>query len=339
MALKFWNSNKPFRLKSLLGLDEEESDDVEDMDESGEEPDAARRPGRAPRRYEGGGAMSLQDIVTEEAARFGKVSVVTLKDFRAALGDKWPKLGRKVALITEGVIQRQIGPANFFGRQGEDTFLIIFRGATEEESRARTATIADDLGRRLVGADFEGLEGALVCVGEANAADLLGADGRIDAEAVGRLVSGAKPHPVSSPTATTVARSPKTAAVATETTGEPPTGHPSTLLEAPPKKPGEPGWVPLDTGGDRGGYEARLVAETPTVPKKVDPKWAELKTDHSGGLPEARLVAETPTAPKKADPRWAELKTDHSGGLPEARLVAETPTAPKKADPRWAELK
>ncbi|MEO5374090.1 MAG: hypothetical protein H7840_07385, partial [Alphaproteobacteria bacterium] len=61
--------------------------------------------------------------------------------------------------------------------------------------------------------------------------------------------------------------------------------------------------------------------------------------DHSGGLPEARLVAETPTAPKKADPKWAELKTDHSGGLPEVKLVAETPVRPKREEPRWTEMK
>ena len=78
----------------------------------------------------------IEDILKEEAARFGthKVHIISLTDFRTALGAQWQRLSSKVMLIGENVIQRHIGLGHLYNRQGEDAFLLLFRNIPSPEA-------------------------------------------------------------------------------------------------------------------------------------------------------------------------------------------------------------
>jgi len=137
--------------------------------------------------------LSLDALLAETTGQFyTKLHVVSLIEFREAVGLKWHKLAEKVMMIAEAVLSHHIGNDGFFARQGEDFFVIAFRGLTEEQGRARAATAANELGRRLLGNQFT--EGAipLALAAEVSAAAALNPDGSLNVEALREAVSQAR---------------------------------------------------------------------------------------------------------------------------------------------------
>ncbi len=105
------------------------------------------------------------------------------------MGEKWERLSPKVVLIANAVITRHLGDAGSFRLHGEDCFVIVFRGLTAEQERARAIAAANDLGQRLLGAQFASAEQPLALAAEVTVADATGADGRLDPDVVARAVS------------------------------------------------------------------------------------------------------------------------------------------------------
>ncbi|KAF0115528.1 MAG: hypothetical protein FD149_1578 [Rhodospirillaceae bacterium] len=166
MVLKFLK-RKTARLKKLLGFEQP--------------PPPPSGAGKKREDWFEGVSQTIENILKEEAARFGanKIHIISLTDFRTALGTRWQRLSLKVMLIGESVIQRHIGPGHLYSRQGEDTFLLVFRNIPPHEAHRRTVLIANDLGHRLVGAAFSDLS-AQIRIAEINAAQLLTPEGTID---------------------------------------------------------------------------------------------------------------------------------------------------------------
>ncbi len=116
-----------------------------------------------------------------------RLQVISLVEFREAVGERWPRFADKVMLIAEGVIHAHIGKGNLFARQGQDFFLLVFRSCSQDEGRYRALTIAQELGVRLLGDQFEGLDRPLALAAEITLADAI-ADGRIDLAAIDSAV-------------------------------------------------------------------------------------------------------------------------------------------------------
>ncbi|KAF0135803.1 MAG: hypothetical protein FD153_2038 [Rhodospirillaceae bacterium] len=140
-----------------------------------------------------GSSQGIENIPKEEAARFGagRVHIISLADFRTALGNRWQRLSSEVMLIGRGVIQRHMGPEHLHSQQGEDTFLLIFRAMHPHEAKRRTILIANALGHRLVGAAFSDLD-AQIRVADIEPARLLKEDGTIDVTALAEVVATGK---------------------------------------------------------------------------------------------------------------------------------------------------
>lgn len=129
--------------------------------------------------------MFAEQLAKEEMGAFQvKLHVVSLVEFREAVGDKWAKLSEKVMMIAEGVINAHLGAGNIFCRQGSDCFVLIFRTCDNTEGRRRALIIAQELGTRLVGDQFVGAEVPLALAAEVELADGLNDDGSINPDAI-----------------------------------------------------------------------------------------------------------------------------------------------------------
>lgn len=125
--------------------------------------------------------ITIQQIMQEEQGRFDtKLHIISLVEFREAIGDKWGKVADKVMLIAEGVIQLHLGAGNVCGRQGQDFFILIFRTCDGLEARERALTIAKELGTRLVGDKVLGADRPLALAAEVSLTDAANADGSLN---------------------------------------------------------------------------------------------------------------------------------------------------------------
>lgn len=125
--------------------------------------------------------VTIQQIMQEEQGRFDtKLHIISLVEFREAIGDKWGKVADKVMLIAEGVIQLHLGAGNVCGRQGQDFFILIFRTCDGFEARERALTIAKELGTRLVGDKVLGADRPLALAAEVSLAEAANADGSLN---------------------------------------------------------------------------------------------------------------------------------------------------------------
>lgn len=134
--------------------------------------------------------LALQDMLSQDTGDFqAKLQVISLVEFREAVGEKWYRLSEKVLLIAEGVINLHLGAGNSYGRQGEDCFALLFRTVPQAEGRRRAVQIAQELGTRLVGAQFVGHEVPLALAAEIDLASALDYDGNIILSAIDDAVS------------------------------------------------------------------------------------------------------------------------------------------------------
>ncbi len=133
--------------------------------------------------------LALQTVLDEQDGKFDtKLQVISLVEFREAVGDKWSRLAAKVLLIAEGVINLHIGAGNVFARQGEDCFVLLFRAVPHAEGRRRAVLIAQELGTRLVGDQFTGSEQPLALAAELSLAEALKPHGRLNLATLDRAV-------------------------------------------------------------------------------------------------------------------------------------------------------
>ena len=129
--------------------------------------------------------LALETMLIEDQGQFQtKLQVISLVEFREAVGDKWHRLSEKVMMIAEGVINMHIGAGNVYGRRGQDFFVLLFRNTPQPEGRRRAVLIAQELGTRLVGAQFIGSDRPLALATEISLADAVGADGQLDLDAI-----------------------------------------------------------------------------------------------------------------------------------------------------------
>ncbi|MGE5516349.1 MAG: hypothetical protein ACM31D_11085 [Bacteroidota bacterium] len=212
--------------------------------------------------------MFTEQLAQQEDGAFQvKLHVISLVEFREAVGDKWFKLADKVMMIAEGVINMHLGAGNVFNRQGSDFFVLVFRTCDDIEGRRRALVIAQELGTRLVGDQFIGSEVPLALAAELSAVDGLNPDGSINLSAVHAAVGEMR--------ALIAAQAPQAApppawmrggAIAKEPQG--PRRH--LMAGAPPPKPAADTRPPI-----------AVAPEAPAKAAPQDPGWKKLKVEKS----------------------------------------------------------
>jgi len=221
--------------------------------------------------------MATEQMLKEDDGAFQvKLHVISLVEFREAVGDKWARVSDKVMMIAEGVINLHLGPGNVFGRQGSDFFVLLFRTVDNDEARRRALTIAQELGTRLVGDQFIGDERPLALAAELSLEDGLNGDGSINFAAIHTavgeirsLIASEKKRQASAPPAWMRsgpgAEQDNSLRAHLKPSKTPPPAKPKADTRAPiaitgdaPKAPAvDPAWKPLDNA-------AKIPARDPT---------------------------------------------------------------------------
>lgn len=131
-------------------------------------------------------ALTLEQFLEQQGGRFSvKLHVVSLVEFREAVGDRWRKLRDKVMMIAEATINKHLGQGNMASRQGEDLFVLVFPKLPEDQGRHRAFVIAKELGARLLGnSRFAAGEEPLVHVAALDPDEAIGPDGKLNLAAL-----------------------------------------------------------------------------------------------------------------------------------------------------------
>lgn len=230
-------------------------------------------------------SLAVGQMLREDDGKFGtKLQVISLVEFREAVGERWAKVSDKVMMIAEGVINMHIGPGNMFSRQGSDFFVLLFRTCANAEARRRALTIAQELGTRLVGDQFQGVERPLALAAELDMADALHSDGSLNLGALDAAV-GEMRSLIAKTVSDKAARGwvpPATAAApegglrrhlmpskpAAARPATPPPGAPIAVTAERPRAPiQDPGWKPME----RKGIPASVSAWVEQDRRSADP--------------------------------------------------------------------
>ncbi len=142
--------------------------------------------------------LALSNLVQETETRAsGRVQVISLADFRAAIGELWDKYKSRILIITESTIGRMIGRGNTYIPQGEDAWLLLFPGLPEDRAQQRADAIAATIGEKLVGAQFTANETPLPTASKLDLSNARNADGSLNMDAVKAAISKIKQGQIS----------------------------------------------------------------------------------------------------------------------------------------------
>ncbi|MBC7951961.1 MAG: hypothetical protein H7Z12_09130 [Rhodospirillaceae bacterium] len=251
--------------------------------------------------------MTTKQMLTEDDGAFQvKLHVISLVEFREAVGDKWSRLADKVMMIAEGVINLHMGPGNMFGRQGTDFFVLLFRTVDNDEARRRALIIAQELGTRLVGDQFIGEEIPLALAAEVPLEDGLNEDGSINLDAVHKAVGEIRSMIAGQAKADAPAPRAWMNSAAAAKDDSAPRRH--LLPSAPPPRPKADKRPPI-----------ALAPERAPKPPAKDPKWKPLDA-----------VQKVPVK----DPTWVILDSGATNTLPAELHIEEPGPEPLPADAR-----
>jgi hypothetical protein len=109
---------------------------------------------------DGGGAAAMSPTANEAMAgtvkTAGKLHLLDLTAVRTRMADRWERMSESIARFFESAIRRHLGPGDTFTRQGELSYILLFRELSPDEARLKCCTICEELGERLFGDEVEG---------------------------------------------------------------------------------------------------------------------------------------------------------------------------------------
>lgn len=116
----------------------------------------------------------------------GRLQILALDKIRDSLGERWGGMAEKVHTLTSCIIEKRLASVDVYMRHGESNYVIVFGELTKEEAQVKSALIADEIWRELLG------EGAPAEKLEVRTA-VVSVDGSVLAESVdlNRVVGGA----------------------------------------------------------------------------------------------------------------------------------------------------
>lgn len=87
----------------------------------------------------------------QTVATAGKLQLLDLAAMKTQMGDKWARKADAMESFFEGAVRRSLGPGDSFTRQGELSYVLMFRDLSPEEAQLKCRTIAEEVSERLFG--------------------------------------------------------------------------------------------------------------------------------------------------------------------------------------------
>ncbi|KIL98607.1 hypothetical protein CCC_02057 [Paramagnetospirillum magnetotacticum MS-1] len=131
----------------------------------------------------------LEQMLARNPEIKAKLHVVSLSEYRDSVGEKWPRLADKVAIIVDQVVRRNIGRGNTFCRDGEDCWILAFPEVSPDEARRRTISVVEELGRFLYGHQQGAEDRPVAVAAEISVAEAVGEDGEFNVTRINRAVA------------------------------------------------------------------------------------------------------------------------------------------------------
>lgn len=241
--------------------------------------------------------LTLEEILQRRPEL--EVHLVSLTQFREAIGSAWNRIGDKAIMLAESTLRKVAGhgnPVRVFGEDG--IFLLAFPRLTELEGRRRATEAAIAVGQKLVGARFRIVGDTtgepLVCLTSGKGGDLIGENGSF----LEKMVSSLEQHAVPPSEAVNNYRS-ETVASSLQ--------HEEDFLTGTAQSDDiDPGWAPLDHSQKEHTIEITSI-ESDEALQKYSPKWRAIKHKKQQG--EVHLVPiEHRRKKKDYIPEWVPIK-------------------------------
>ena len=139
--------------------------------------------------------LSLDEVL--ERKPDAEIHLITLQQFRIAVGDLWPRISNKAILLADATLRQVAGPGCIMKQMQEENFLLSFPKLAPMEGRRRATAAAIALGQKLVGARFK-ITGdneaePAICMASVKASDLAGPDGRLNPATIDLLAATSRP--------------------------------------------------------------------------------------------------------------------------------------------------
>lgn len=98
----------------------------------------------------------MSELMTGPVKSAGKLHLLDLSAIRSQMADRWERMSASIARFFESAIRRHLGPGDTFTREGELSYLLLFRELSPDEARLKCCTICEELGERLFGDEVQG---------------------------------------------------------------------------------------------------------------------------------------------------------------------------------------
>lgn len=241
--------------------------------------------------------LTLEEILQRRPEL--EVHLVSLTQFRKAIGSTWNRIGDKAIMLAESTLRKVAGhgnPVRVFGEEG--VFLLAFPRLSELEGRRRATEAAIAVGQKLVGARFRivgnTMDEPLVSLASGKGGDLIDEYGSFLEKTVYSLEQQAVPPPkaMDNHSSNSVAPSLQDEA-----------GFLAGIAQSDDT---DPGWAPLAHSQQEHTMEIAVIESDESL-KRYNPKWRAIKHKKQKG--EARLVPIGHRSKSKGYiPEWIPIK-------------------------------
>jgi hypothetical protein len=208
--------------------------------------------------------LTLEDLLKESPS--ARVHIVSLADYRKAIGAAWSAKRDKILILAETVLRGHLRPGDICLHRADALFALILRGPDPQETTRRARQAAEDLGHRLVGEKYVGAATAdlpWVRLASLPADQLRAGTGELDDAKLANAALTAAPIPPKAPTAAA------------------PPAQPAAKPEAKPGESG-PGWQKAQHDAWRKSIDLVPIApggSARQAKRKSEPDWTPIKKD------------------------------------------------------------
>ena len=97
-----------------------------------------------------------------------KLHVLDLAALKSQMGARWARMADPMECFFEGAVRRNLGPGDTYSRQGELSYILMFRNLSPDEAQMKCRAIAEEVSEKLFGDQVK--QGGLSRPGDASAA-------------------------------------------------------------------------------------------------------------------------------------------------------------------------
>ncbi|MBI4967273.1 MAG: hypothetical protein HZC25_04050 [Rhodospirillales bacterium] len=208
----------------------------------------------------------------------GSVYFFDLDKVRDNHGKNWASVAERVHALTDSVLKKHLEPTDLFARIDDTTYTIYLAAANQEQNQLRSALIAEELRRRLIGLGHDDSD---LAIGSATLDIASGKVRKFDLQSAGAQMAGRQPRTVISIEPTEGAQIPQSngslvAVAPLLEKGKGPQGRPTTHVSPakhPPRaKPTSPTLKQAPPNPNWGGQRTKRPAvDLANVPEEMLP--------------------------------------------------------------------